>query len=263
MGSQKNVDMSQEEVEIKHVEEKPVKEKEEKQTADKAEDKTETKEAAGKKKEQESQEKTQPVSLRPKHARSKKYKAVRSKVDRTRTYDPFSAVELVKKLSYTNFEGTISAHLTLKQQGITQEVTFPHSTGRERKIEIASDKTLEKIEKGNIDFDVLLATPQMMGKLTKHAPILGPQGLMPNPKNSTLTPNPEQRKKELESGTIALKTERNAPLIHVPVGKTDMETQKIVENIKVLIEAFKNKLNKLTISATMSPGVKVDFEIEE
>ncbi len=301
MGSQKNVDMSQQETEIKHVKQQPVNQGQADDTAaddtaaedkksgaeevspkkdegKKGKDKETAAKKAGAKKDkkgeeeadktadktdEETQEKTKPISLKPKHERSKKYKAVRSKVDRTKTYDPFSAIELVKKLSYTQFPGTISAHLTLKEQGLTKEIAFPHSTGLERNIEIASDKTLKKIEAGEIDFDVLLAAPDMMSKLTKHAPILGPQGLMPNPKNGTLTPNPKQRKKELESGKRMLKTERKAPLIHVAIGKTDMDTQHLIENLQVLIEAFQNKLEKVTIAATMSPGIKVSFETEE
>jgi large subunit ribosomal protein L1 len=270
MGAQKNVDMTQDPSEIKHVEVKPEQKtkKSDKATdnknADNKSDQKKQKTASKDAEQSPDNENQKPISLHPKkHERSKKYKAVRSKVDRTKTYDLFSAVELVKKLSYTQFPGTISAHLTVKEQGLTQEITFPHSTGQERKIEIASDKTLEKIEAGDIDFDVLLAAPAMMSKLTKYAPILGPQGLMPNPKNGTLTPKPEERKKELESGKRMLKTERKAPLIHVSIGKTNMETKKLVENLQALIEAFQNKLTKLTICATMSPGVKVDFANKE
>ncbi|MEA2056698.1 MAG: hypothetical protein U9O78_03255 [Patescibacteria group bacterium] len=210
------------------------------------------------KKQAKSTKKTAVVSA--KKQRSKKYKAVRAKVDKTKKYDPFSAVELVKKLSYSKFTGTITAHLVVRDQGLSRAVEFPHSTGKNLKVEIASEKTLKKIEDGNIDFDVLVAEPALMSKITKYAPILGPQGLMPNPKNGTLTPNPKQKKKELESGKLTLKTEREAPLIHVVIGKTDMETKKIVENLKVLISSFKNKLIKLSLAASMSPGVKVEFK---
>ncbi len=205
--------------------------------------------------------KAKKTAAKPKKStRSKKYKAVRAKVDRTKTYDPFSAIELVKKLSYTKFEGTISVHLEVKEQGLQKKVSFPHSTGKELKVEIASEATLKKIEAGEIDFDVLLAKPQFMSKITKYAPILGPQGLMPNPKNGTLTVNPEQKKQELESGTMNLKTERKAPLIHVPIGKTNTDTKKLLENLKALLKAFQGKLLKVTLSATMSPGVKVEFK---
>lgn len=256
MGTQRNTDMSMSPDQIKKIEVEDVKQQVEadqessQQTDDNAD-------------QQQSKDKT--AAAKPKSAkkqRSKKYQAVRSKVDKTKHYDLFSAVELVKRLSYTSFEGTISAHLTVKEQGLTKTIDFPHKTGQNLQVEIADDKTLKKIEQGNIDFDVLLAAPDMMSKITKHAPILGPQGLMPNPKNNTLTPNPEQRKKELEAGKITLKTERKAPLIHIPVGKTEMETQKIVENLQALIKAFGPKLTKMTIAATMSPGVKVQLEQE-
>ncbi len=203
------------------------------------------------------------TSTKTKKTRSKKYQAVRSKVDRTKTYDPFAAIELVKKLSYTNFTGTITAHLNVNEQGLTKELTLPHSTGKSRNIEIATEETLEKIEAGEIDFDVLLASPKFMSKITKYAPILGPKGLMPNPKNNTLTPNPKQRKKELAAGTMTLKTERRNPIIHVVIGKTDMDSKKLTENLKKLIDTFKRKIKKLTISATMSPGIKVEVKDEE
>ncbi len=246
MGTQRNVDMSMDQTKVKKVE---LEEGEESEVNEQGEEQ-----------EQEQEKKKKSPAKTGNKERSKKYKAVRAKVDKTRKYDPFSAVELVKKLSYSEFSGTISAHLVLKEQGMVRDVEFPHNTGRDLQVEIASEETLEKIEKGNIDFDILLAAPQFMSKLTKYAPILGPQGLMPNPKNDTLTPNPEQKKEELESGKLTLKTERKAPLIHVPIGKADMETKEVVENLKTLIDAFRNKLKKVSIAATMSPGINVDFE---
>lgn len=215
-------------------------------------------EAEGEKEEKE--EKPAAKVARPKRGRSKKYQAVRAKIDRTRSYDPFAAIELVKKLSYSKFTGTISTHITVREVGLSREIALPHSTGQTRQIEIASDETIKKIEAGQVDFEVLLATPQFMSKITKYAPILGPKGLMPNPKNGTLTPNPEQRKQELEAGTRVLRTERKAPLIHVPIGNTEMETEKLVENLRVLLKAFKGKIKKVVLSATMSPGVKVEWE---
>lgn len=238
MGSKKTVNVTSSPDEIKKVEV----EKKAKKTTDKVEKKA----------------KAQPLKHKTKKTRSKKYQAVRSKVDRTKTYDPFAAIELVKKLSYTKFSGTITAHLAVKEQGISQEITLPHSTGQTKKIEIASEEVLKKIEAGEIDFDILLSTPQFMSKLTKYAPVLGPKGLMPNPKNGTLTPNPEKKKKELEAGAIVAKTEKKAPLIHVVIGRTDMDTKQLTENLQTLINAFKNKLRKVTLSATMSPGVKVE-----
>lgn len=192
-------------------------------------------------------------------SRSAKYKAVRAQVDKTRAYDAFSAVELVKKLSYSKFDGSIVAHAVLRETGSKADLTFPHTTGRSIKVAIASDDVLKQIEDGNIDFDVLLTTPQLMPKLAKHARVLGPRGLMPNPKNGTITDNPEAKKKEFEAGKISIKTEKKAPLIHVTIGKTSMETKDLVENIQALLKAFKGKMVKMSLAASMSPGVRVEI----
>jgi large subunit ribosomal protein L1 len=247
MGSKKTVNVTSNPDEIKEVEV----EKKTKETTDKAKEKTDK---------IQKKAKAQPAKNKTKKVRSKKYQAVRSKIDRTKTYDPFATIELAKKLSYTKFPGTITAHLTVKEQGLSQEITLPHSTGQTKKIEIASEEVMKKIEAGEINFDILLSTPQFMSKLTKYAPILGPKGLMPNPKNGTLTPNPEQKKKELEAGATVVKTEKKAPLMHVVIGKTDMDTKQLTENLQTLITAFKNKLRKVTLSATMSPGLRVEME---
>jgi large subunit ribosomal protein L1 len=116
---------------------------------------------------------------------------------------------------------------------------------------------LAQLEAGTIDFDVLITEPRFMPKLAKHARVLGPKGLMPNPKNGTITDNPEAKRKELEGGKVTLKTEKKAPLMHVLLGKTDMETKDLVENLNALLEAVKGKAVKASVTATMSPSVKV------
>lgn len=191
------------------------------------------------------------------HLRSKKYHSVRAQVDKTKTYDPFAAVELVKKLSYSKFEGTITADVVVKEAGQSITLTFPHSTGKTIRVEVASDAVIEQIEAGTIDFDILVTSPQFMPKLAKLARVLGPKGLMPNPKNGTISENPAAKKKELEGGQITIKTEKKAPLMHVTLGKTSMETKELVENLQALIEALNTKALKMSISATMSPSVKV------
>ncbi len=199
------------------------------------------------------------VKPKVKRSRGKKYQAVRAQVDKTKLYDPFAAVELVKKLSYTKFDGSVEAHMVVKELATKADITFPHSTGKSVKVAIASDEVIKQIEDGNIDFDVLLTTPVFMKKLAKYARVLGPKGLMPNPKNGTLTDKPEAKKKELEAGKISLKTEKKQPLIHVVIGKTNMDTKDLVENIEALFKVFKGKLVKMSISASMSPGVKVEI----
>lgn len=207
---------------------------------------------------------TKATKVKKTHGRSKKYQAVRAQVDKTREYDAFSAIELVKKLSYTKFGGTIEAHALLREEGASFQITFPHSTGKTLTVAVATDELLSEIAEGKVNFDVLLATPAYMPKLAKLARILGPKGLMPNPKNGTLTNDPETKKKALEAGTITLKGEKKAPLVHVVLGNTKSETKDLVENLQMLIKVMTGKLLKLTVSATMSPGIKVNVkEIKE
>lgn len=193
-------------------------------------------------------------------ARSKKYMAVRSQVDKTKVYDAFSAIELVKRLSYSKFDGTISVDAVVKETGALGKLTLPHSTGKSVKVAIVDDALIAEIEAGNIDFDYLVTTPQFMPKLAKHARVLGPRGLMPNPKNGTVTGNPEQKKADLEKGELNIKTEKKRPVIHVTIGKVSQDTKELVENFKALVTFLGTKITKSTISATMSPGVKIDFK---
>lgn len=267
MGKTKNVDMSATEDTIKRVEAPAEAEASQPEVqADQAETTTDSvanqTETAAKATETDKTEAetapAAPAKKRQPKTRSPKYQKVRSQVDKTRTYDAFSAVELVKRLSYSKFPGTISAHGVVKDTGLKVEVKFPHATGQTRTVAIASDELLKQIEAGQIEFDVLLSTPDMMPKLAKHARVLGPKGLMPNPKNGTIVDNPEKAKKAFESGKTLIATERKAPLIHVAIGKTDLDTKQIVENLQTLTTALRGKLFKLTISATMSPGVKVE-----
>lgn len=207
---------------------------------------------------------TQEKSVKKKLARvrSRRYAAARSKVDKTRTYDLPDAVKLVQELSYTKFDGTIEAHLEVREVGATATLTFPHSTGKSVSVAIFNSELEQKIKNGQIDFDILIARPEDMKNLAKHARVLGPKGLMPNPKNGTISLTPEKRKTELEAGSITLKTEKKAPLIHITVGKVSMESKKLEENILALVKAFANKTVRLSLSATMSPSVKVTLQKE-
>jgi large subunit ribosomal protein L1 len=239
MGSKKNVDMSAQETEIKIVETP-----------------TETGEVVT----AEAETTDSVVSAKPakkSHQRSQKYGLVRSQVDKTKTYDPFAAVELIKKLSYSKFPGTVTADVVTKEVGTSFTLSFPHSTGKAVRVAIVNDELIAQIEAGTIDFDILVTSPQFMPKLAKLARTLGPRGLMPNPKNGTITDNPERRKQELEGGQITIKTEKKAPLMHVSIGKTDMDTKDLVENLNTLIQTLQGKALKMTLTASMSPSVKV------
>lgn len=190
-------------------------------------------------------------------ARSHKYVAARSLVDKTKSYPLSEAIELVKKTSYSKFVGSITADLVVKEIGEQGSLTLPHQTGKTIRVAIADEAVIEKIARGELDFEVLLSTPALVPKLAKYAKVLGPRGLMPNPKNGTITQQPEARKKELEGGKLTLKTEKKAPLIHLVVGTTAMETAQIEANLRALIESLDFRLQKLTLSASMGPGVRV------
>lgn len=199
-------------------------------------------------------------AVKAKKVRSKRYQAVRAQLDKSKFYPVKEAVELVKKLSYSNFVGSVEAHVIVREVGSSVDLTLPHSTGKSVKVAIADATLLSEIEAGKIDFDILLAHPEFMPKLAKLARVLGPKGLMPNPKNGTLTPNPELKKKELEAGKFTLKTEKKAPLMHLVIGKTEMSVAELGENIDALLKALKGKVLKLSISPSMGPGIKVLVE---
>jgi large subunit ribosomal protein L1 len=190
--------------------------------------------------------------------RSRKYKEARSQVDRTTEYPADQAVSLLKRLSYSKFDGTVTAHINLKRELKQIEVTFPHSTGKDLRVAIATDEVLEQLGNGEINFDILIADPKMMPKLAKFARLLGPRGLMPNPKTGTVSTDPEAKKKALESGALVIRPEKKANLMHIRIGKVSQPEEELQANLETLMRAV-NPLNidKVTIAATMSPGVKV------
>ena len=198
-----------------------------------------------------------------KKVRGKKYHAVRAQLDKSKFYPSKEAVELVKKLSYSKFVGSVEAHVVVREVGVSIDLALPHSTGKSVKVAIADAQVLSDIEAGKIDFDVLVAHPEFMPKLAKLARVLGPKGLMPNPKNGTLTPNPELKKQALEAGAFNLKTEKKAPLMHLTIGKTDMSAADLAANVDALIKALKGKILKLSIAPSMGPGIKVLVEDSE
>lgn len=188
----------------------------------------------------------------------KKYRQAQKKVDQD-SYELEEAVEKVKETAYASFDETVEAHLKVKSAGLTVQVEFPFSRGKEKKIAIADNaEIIEKIAAGEIDFDVLLASQEAMPKLMPHARVLGPQGLMPNPKDGTLVSNPQEAAEEMRQGKVTLRTERKNPLIHAYIGKVSQDKEELVENARVLIEAVgRHNISRLTLCATMGPAVPV------
>ncbi len=196
--------------------------------------------------------------LREPKARSKKYLEAKKKFDNVKIYSANEAIKLVKETSYSKFDGTIELHIIVKKAGITAQIALPHQAGKTKKIEIASDETVEKLKNGKIDFDVLVATTEMMPKLVPFARLLGPKGLMPNPKNGTLVPD-AKKAQDFSAGTVTLKTEKEAPLIHTVIGKVSQDPKELAENLEAIFKAFGGgkQIDKAFIKATMGPSVKV------
>jgi large subunit ribosomal protein L1 len=190
--------------------------------------------------------------------RSKNYLGAKAKVDKTKFYKLSEAIKLLKEISYAKFDATVEMHLTVRKPDLKTEAEIPHLKTKEKKVEVASETTIENLKKGKIDFDVLLATPDFMAKLVPFAKLLGPKGLMPNPKNGTLIKTKEEAK-NFSKNKIIIKTEKEAPIIHLIVGKLSQTEKEITENIESVLSAIgKNQILKAYLSSTMSPSVKLE-----
>lgn len=190
--------------------------------------------------------------------RGKKYVNAKAKIEPGKTYPIKEAIRLVKETSYSKFEGTVELHLTIKKVGTTVQVNLPHSFGRKKKIEIANEETIKKLQDGKIDFDILIATPDIMPKLVPFAKILGPKGLMPNPKNGTLVPD-IKKAESFSANSITLKTEKEVPLIHTTIGKVGQNESELAANLEAILKALgKDKqIVKAFLKATMGPSVRL------
>ncbi len=169
------------------------------------------------------------------------------------------AIELLKKIKYAKFDESIELHIKILEKGTHGEVKMPYSIGKELKVKIVDDNLLGQIEKGKIDFDILISHPSYMPKIVKFAKILGPRGLMPNPKAGTISEKPEETAKKFKKGVLKWKSEQKQPLIHQQIGKISYEEKKIEENIRTFIESVgKAKILDIHITSTMSPSIKID-----
>jgi large subunit ribosomal protein L1 len=221
----------------------------------------------------------------------KKYREAFGLVDRTRAYPPAEAVDLVKQTSIVNFDPSVEAHLRLgvdprhADQMVRGTVVLPHGTGKVVRVavfaqgekaqealragadEVGGEDLVKKIEGGWLEFDVAVATPDMMGMVGKLGRILGRRGLMPNPKAGTVTFDVERAINEVKAGRVEYKVDKSG-IIHVPVGKASFDAAALVANLAVLLDAINRAkpagakgtyLKGLTIASTMSPGVRVDL----
>ncbi len=237
---------------------------------EKARRKGETKRAQKKlAKEEKIEEVVQEVKDEPKEARKKpkktegkyhfeagkKYLAAKKQIEKS-SYPIAEAIKLVQKTSYSKFDGSVEVHLNVSEKNLRGSVTLPYGNGKTLRIKIA-DEAL--IANSVIDFDVLVATPDMMPKLAKIAKILGPKGLMPNPKTNTISENPAELVKILSS-SVQWKTQPDFSIIHAVIGKVSFEPKKLEENFAALTKSIgKDKTTSIFIKATMGPSIRVQI----
>lgn len=200
-------------------------------------------------------------------SRSKSYLSKAELVDKNKKYTLEDAIKLLPQLKRAKFDETVELHFTLTDGSMSGSVVLPHGTGKQIKVAIADGKNpqeldalIKKIESGNIDFDVLVATPDAMPRLARVARILGPKGLMPNPKAGTVTTKPEEVAQRYQGGQINFKTEAKFPLLHIAVGKMSFGEEKIKENIMAILKSIDHKkIKNATLKSTMSPAIPLDL----
>jgi len=226
--------------------------------------------------------------------RGKKYRQALDKVDRQRLYAPREALELVNEISYEGFDATVEVHFRLgvdprhSDQQVRGTVLLPHGLGKKVCVLVfaageaekiaqeagadyvaSDDEWMKKIENGWTEFDVAIAVPDMMGKVGRLGRILGPRGLMPNPKAGTIAQAEDLPEliEEAKAGRIEFRVDKNANL-HVPIGKVSFSIAALLGNFATMVDVIKNArpvgvsegtyIRKITIASAMGPGVKVD-----
>jgi len=224
--------------------------------------------------------------------RGKKYQEAVSKIDSDTFFDPGEAIRLAKETAFTKFDSTVELHIRLgvdprhADQLVRETVMLPHGLGKTVRVlvfaegdgariaqtagadYIVDDEIVEKIQGGWLEFDAAVAVPEMMGKVGRLGKILGPRGLMPNPKAGTVVPQDDLPRviRELKAGRVEFRADRTAN-VHIPIGKASFEQQQLYENMAALMEVIRKArpasakgayVRKVTITTTMGPGIRVD-----
>jgi large subunit ribosomal protein L1 len=224
------------------------------------------------------------------HRFGKSYRAAAEKLDNGRLYSPQEAVQLVRETATSRFDATVEAHLRLgidprhADQMVRTTVLLPHGTGRTRRIAVfatgekqreameagadlvGGEDLVKQVQAGNIDFDVAIATPDVMGLVGRIGKILGPRGLMPNPKSGTVTFDVAKAVRDVQGGRIEVRNDRLGN-VHTVIGKASFDDDKLRDNFAALMDAIVRAkpsaakgayLKTVTLCATMGPPVKVD-----
>ncbi|HET6380838.1 MAG TPA: 50S ribosomal protein L1 [candidate division Zixibacteria bacterium] len=221
----------------------------------------------------------------------RKYREAAALVERDRRYPLPEAAELLPRLATTKFDATVEAHLRLgvdprhADQLVRGTVVLPHGTGRATRVivfaqgekaqealragadEVGGEDLVKKVDDGWFEFDVAIATPDMMGMVGRLGKKLGPRGLMPNPKSGTVTFDIERAVGEIKSGRVEFKVDR-AGIVHVPVGRASFSPEQLTANVAALVDAVNRAkpsgakgtyMRTLTLAPTMGPGVRIDI----
>ena len=220
---------------------------------------------------------------------TKNRKKINSELDQTKNYSVIDAIKMLKSLKFTKFDESIDLAINLgvdprhADQNIRLTTSLPHGTGKEVKVLVITQgpkeqeakdagadyvgkEFLEKLKSGWDDVDKIVATPDMMPELGKLGKVLGPKGLMPNPKSGTVTTDISSSVKEIKAGKIELRVEKNG-IVHAQCGKSSFEESALQQNVKTIYETIMKAkpasvkgtyLKKMTISSSMGPGIKID-----
>jgi len=222
---------------------------------------------------------------------SKRMSAIREKIDSAKLYTPQEAFDLLKELSSVKFEESVDASFNLgvdpkkSDQVVRRSVLLPHGTGKSVRVAVFTqgakadeakeagadivgfDDLAETIKAGNFEFDVLIATPDAMAMIGKLGPILGPRGLMPNPKVGTVTPDVATAVKNAKSGQVRYRTDKTG-IVHCRMGSVKFTADQLIDNLTTLIEDIRKGkpasakgvyIKKVTVSTTMGPGIAIDL----
>ena len=222
--------------------------------------------------------------------RSKALNAAAEKIDRDRLYAPLEAIRLAKETSTSKFDGTVEVAMRLgvdprkADQMVRSTVNLPHGTGKTARVLVfatgdraaaalaagadivGADELIDEVAKGRLDFDAVVSTPDLMGKVGRLGRVLGPRGLMPNPKTGTVTPDVAKAVTEIKGGKIEFRVDKHSNL-HLIIGKVSFDTEKLVENYAAALDevlrakpsASKGRyIRKIALSTTIGPGIQVD-----
>ena len=225
--------------------------------------------------------------------RSKKYNEAAKKIDQSLVYSPSQAVKLAKETSTTKYDATVEVSMVLgvdpkkADQAVRSTVNLPHGTGKTARVLVfaggeraeearaagadivGADELIDEVSKGRLDYDAVVSTPELMGKVGRLGKVLGPRGLMPNPKTGTVTTDVAKAVTDIKGGKIEFRVDKNSNL-HFIIGKVSFTADQLAENYSAAIEeVFRAKpssakgrfIKKVTISTTMGPGIQVDSSI--